>query len=138
MKAIARPFKKLRCTLSTHTESSATDSQVEIPSCAGSTEANEVIELSDDDPDPEKELSKYTSNLFYVVLIGMQRCSNEPGACPFTHSSNLTSLSNTMKADLAISSVVLHTSARLCLVGSGTIKIQRIRPPLPICKVVIL
>jgi len=55
-KAITRPFKKLKRTLSTRSLSSAADSHVNIPSQAGSTAHNEVIELSDDDPDPEKEL----------------------------------------------------------------------------------
>lgn len=74
-RAVARPFKKLKRTLSSDTTSSVagdpeTSSQADAISRAASTEPDEVINVSDDDqPDPEKELGTYSFIIRHVLLI---------------------------------------------------------------------
>jgi hypothetical protein len=68
-KSVLRPLKKLKRTLSKRSQSSVDDSPIDIPSHATSTEPSQVIELSDDDPDPEKELgeSKYHFTILFCT-----------------------------------------------------------------------
>jgi hypothetical protein len=77
VKAITKPFKKLKRTSTSDTLSSATldadvetSSQADVPSPAGSTESD-VIDISDDSFDPEKELGECYLILLVILLLNL-------------------------------------------------------------------